>query len=392
MNLAIKPGGMIRTVEVPASKSYANRALILASLRDEDFLLRNMPEATDVTHLMAALSKIGLRLRSQEKGVVVSGSFPACEIEDVSIEVGEGGTTARFLAVLLLRGQKKYQLRLGPRLKERPWQEFIDLTVGLGAHAELKDDVLTLQGPLKDSKPIIVDCTRTTQFLTAFELVFGGERVVQGVNLTSSQSYVSMTKEMMDQFRDKSEYTIPRDWSSASYPLAFSALNGGAHFPGLKLDPLQADAKLAQLLIQHGILKESAEGIEIYPFTGEFSTEMDVSDCLDLVPTLVYFLSHIPGTHTLRGISNLVHKESDRLSESIKLLKRFDRKAQREGESIVLKGESRRLSEMRDIILPDDHRMVMAATLFLRHHGGGSVSPAEAVEKSYPNFFELFPE
>ena len=120
MNLVIRPGGMIDSVQVPSSKSYANRALILASLREEEILLRNMPHATDVTHLISALQQIGLSITQDKKSLRISGSFPECETKDQLISVGEGGTTARFLAVLLLKGKMKYSLKLGNRLKDRP--------------------------------------------------------------------------------------------------------------------------------------------------------------------------------------------------------------------------------------------------------------------------------
>ena len=118
--------------------------------------------------------------------------------------------------------------------------------------------------------------------------------------------------------------------------------------------------------------------------------KFDVSDCLDLVPTLGYFLSHIEGIHRLIGISNLVHKESDRLTEVIKLLSHFNRKAWSEGGVLYIEGKRDIETNCPTLSMPNDHRMVMTAALFLRHHSGGEVGPKEAVLKSYPDFFELF--
>ncbi|MFA5584428.1 MAG: hypothetical protein WDA09_09445, partial [Bacteriovoracaceae bacterium] len=60
------------------------------------------------------------------------------------------------------------------------------------------------------------------------------------------------------------------------------------------------------------------------------------------------------------------------------------------GNTLSIEGENLRYSSAVDLVLPDDHRMVMSASLFMRHNSGGTVSPKEAVNKSYPEFFELF--
>lgn len=390
MNLAIKPGSIRKLVHVPASKSYANRALILAALKPDDVLLQNMPEATDVTHLIAALKQLGLSLVAEGNDLRVSGSFPACESEDMTLSAGEGGTTARFLAALLLKGKRKYQLKLGSRLKERPWQEFLDVAAQLGALVELRSDTLFIQGPIYGSNPISIDCRRTTQFLTAFQLAFGDEREIKSSHLSSSQSYVSMTEEMIRSFKNTSTYSVPLDWSSASYPLVFAALNEGAKFPGLGFDPLQSDAKLYEILKEQKVLQETSAGLKVLPLIQDFSLRLDVSDCLDLVPALAFFLSHIKGSHALEGIANLVHKESDRVSECLKLLSLFGREASGKDGVLMIEGHREKVLQPVDVSLPEDHRMIMTAALFLRYHSGGTLSPAEAVEKSYPNFFELF--
>jgi 5-enolpyruvylshikimate-3-phosphate synthase len=118
--------------------------------------------------------------------------------------------------------------------------------------------------------------------------------------------------------------------------------------------------------------------------------DLDVADCLDLVPALAFFLAHVDGSHLLRHVNNLVHKESDRLYEIIKLLGQFGFKATSEGPNLRIEGSSGQSSAPVDLELPEDHRMVMTGALFMRCHQGGSISPASAVQKSYPDFFKLF--
>ena len=389
-SLSLNKGMMREKVHVPSSKSYANRALILSALLDNVPLLKNLPLATDVTILLKALEKVGLNIEKADGDILITNSFPACEITSAEIEVGEGGTTARFLAALLLLGKMPYQLILGQRLKARPWQEFIELVGSLGGKANLKDNVLSLQGPIQLPVELKIDCSKTTQFASAFDLISVNTKAkVIPLHLSSSQSYWAMTEKMVKAMAGMESYSIPLDWSSASYPLAFGALNQKMDFPGLFPDELQADAKFFQILKQFQAVTLNENGIAVIPLDEHHSLKFDVSDALDLVPTLGYFLAHIEGLHELNGIQNLIHKESDRLGEIIKLLKVFDREAHTDGKSLFIKGDKNRINEKRDLSLPNDHRMVMVGALFLLHHGGGTLAPATAVEKSYPEFFDL---
>lgn len=390
-SLKLNPGPLPALVHVPGSKSYANRALILAALSADSFRLINVPDSTDVTFLIEAFSALNLPVRRDGKDVIVEGSFPRDEQGARTVEIGEGGTTARFFASLLLLGKEPYTLILGQRLKERPWDEFIEFVRNHGGTAELQGERLELQGPLKLPVKVGIDCSRTTQFASGFQLAFAWSGTsVEPLNLASSQSYWKMTEALIQRLRSTASFEIPLDWSSASYPMAFAALNHPISFPGLQHDPFQSDAKFLELLKGLGAVKESSVGIEVHPVKKFKEIELLVHDCLDLVPTLGYFLAHLPGTHRLTGIQNLVHKESDRLTEVIRLLNAFDRKAYTDEETLVIEGSPVRKQERVDLVLPDDHRMVMVGALFLRHHAGGSLGPSEAVAKSYPRFFELF--
>ena len=393
MNLDIKKGVIPSTIELPSSKSYANRALIIAAIKNSKIKIKNLPNALDVVFLIKALKEVGLSVLEDKHEVTFLNSFPECETfnkEIKTIEVGEGGTTARFLACMLLKGSNPYILKLGSRLKERPWVEFISMARSMGAQCELKNDELFIQGPIKSITSLEIDCARTTQFATGMCLAFSPTMVIKPINLESSQSYWEMTLKLIKDISQTDEYIVPIDWSSASYSLAFAALNQETFFPYLEKDKYQADAKFYDLLSRLGFLSQDEAGVRIKPVDVKTDISMDVSDCLDLVPTLVYFLSHIDGTHTLSSVENLVHKESDRLGESIRILKAFHKGYSQGNNKLIIKGDSKIFEKSVDLIMPDDHRMVMSAALFMRHNSGGSVSPREAVNKSYPEFFELF--
>lgn len=390
-SLSVKKGNLLHQVELPSSKSYANRALILGALAGSSPVIKNLPSATDVVILLKCLKSIGLFVMEQDGGIHFKNSFPECETQDHFLEVGEGGTTARFLAVMLLLGKYEYKLKLGERLKERPWNDFLSMASSLGAKAELNDDILTIQGPAVFPSELIIDCSLTTQFATAFQLVsIKNNLKVIPINLHSSQSYWEMTETLVKNFTQNVDYSIPVDWSSATYPMAFAALNHEITFPGLQVDRYQADSKFYDILASLGGIDLTDSGIKVGPIKKMQSLDLDVSDCLDLVPTLAYFLAHVEGEHTIRGYENLIHKESNRLQEVLLLLEKFGRKAFVSGNTLNIIGHTSRLNKSVCLNLPNDHRMVMAGALFLLHHAGGELAPADAVAKSYPGFFSLF--
>lgn len=386
----IKPGLLPSTIHIPSSKSYANRALILAALKSSSVKLTNLSKATDVTFLIEGLKQVGLDIECSHHSIEIKNHFPACEKNDHVVEVGEGGTTARFLACLLATGSKKYTLILGTRLKERPWNEFIDLIHSLGGSAELQEEKLIIQGPIEIPSELEVDCSKTTQFASGFQLVaaFTKNKIIP-LNMTSSESYWQMSHWMIQELAHKNEFSIPLDWSSASYPLAFAALKQEIHFPGLHFDPYQADAFFYKMLNDVGAVTELERGITVHPVQVKKTFLLDVSLCLDLVPTLAFFLSHIEGEHVLSGVDNLIHKESNRLEEVMRLLREVNVQVCYENKKIFILGKSNLQVDLKDFVMPDDHRMVMAASLFLRSHSGGTISPADAVRKSYPSFFSL---
>jgi 3-phosphoshikimate 1-carboxyvinyltransferase len=390
--LKVSPGLLPSVIHIPPSKSYANRALILASISSKNILIKNMPKASDVTFLLSALKKIGLEIQEDKDTVRIQNSFPQCEIPNGSIiEIGEGGTTARFLASMLLLGSQPYTLILGERLKDRPWQEFILLANKLGAQAELQGNKLTLRGPIKFVENVEIDCSETTQFASGLQLALAFTQTkVTPLDLKSSESYWEMTKVIIEELKLKDEFFVPMDWSSASYPMAFGALRQNIFFPGLKHDPFQADAKFFSILNQLGAVQETPEGLRVKPNITQKDFSLDVSDCLDLVPALAFLLAHIDGTHELLGIKNLVHKESNRLEEVMKLLEEFGFKSSSDGFVLHIEGSHSLRGVSADLQLPDDHRMVMTGAMFLRYHQGGSVTPSSAVDKSYPDFFKLF--
>lgn len=384
------------TIKIPTSKSYANRALILATLKQSEMVLKDLPQAQDVKDMLNVLLELGVINSIKFDRLTVKKSFPKDEVQTNEIQelyLGEGGTTIRFLLPLLALGTNKYLIKVNPRFKSRPHQELLDILNQAGVlieYSKKEDELCTLKGPIKlDS--INIDCTKTTQNLSAFLLIKSVfDLKIRFSNLNSSNSYVDMSNNMINDFQNCSEFSIPVDMSSAS---SFIAL--GATFKSLKIsnvlkkDFLQADTAIFNVLDQIGTkYLFTSSYLEITKRQGLRPFQIDISKCLDLAPTLAFIACFCHGKSTLCNISNLKFKESNRINAIISVLDAFGAKYELIDNQLCVIGPSK-LTQIDELTVSVDHRIVMMASLFFKVLGGGTINPASAVNKSFPDFFEL---
>ena len=141
-----------KVVKVPSSKSYANRAIILASLCKESIEIVNLPLSHDVTNLIHCLRIVGLKIVDIDDGIRIENSFPECEKEGseiIEILPGDGGTTTRFLIPFLALGKRKYRVEPEGRMRERPIADLLEGLVELGAIVNQCESWLTIHGPIE---------------------------------------------------------------------------------------------------------------------------------------------------------------------------------------------------------------------------------------------------
>lgn len=393
---SISSGPIKSEIILPRSKSFANRLLILAALSQKETVIEHLPEVDDVKFLLESLKTLGVKHKAHQETHYLLGSFPLClsAQSPIILDVGEGGTTARFLAALVALDHRQYHLQMSGKLAQRPWEELTEALRSLGARVELKESSLLIQGPVSfKDKTLKVSAKRSTQFASALKLAYSNYVEVIPEDLLASISYWKMTEDLVEKFKVSRHFTVPVDWSGASYPMCFAALTGEAFFPGLHYDTHQADSKLFDILNKLGAIKSSCEnGITVTEIKNrKHSLKINVEDCLDLTPSLAFLLAHIEGKHELTGVSNLIHKESDRLSEIRTLLKSFSKKTSydEKSDTLVIEGDLLKLSSPQNIQTAPDHRLVMSASLFLKYHAGGTISHPEAVDKSFHSFFKV---
>ncbi|MFA6236921.1 MAG: hypothetical protein WC635_06295 [Bacteriovorax sp.] len=397
----VLPLSFDKEILLPTSKSHANRALIIGAIRGSGFQVQSLPLSTDVTTLLNCFKTVGLLITHNEDSVIFNNSFPACEAEIkeeiIDLKTGDGGTTNRFLLALLSLGKKTYRFFPSEKMSGRPIDDLLIplRKLKVSVQTDIGGAWITLKGPAQinaDAK-IEIDCSKSTQFASALMLAFSQQsQQFELKNIIASETYLKMTEHVLSETKLKKSYDVPVDFSSLSYPLALALIKGKVLIKNCKtIDPLQADSKFIKLMQDSGAdIQWTDKGLLAISKNNLKPFLVDGSQFPDLVPTLVFMAAHIPGKSTLKNLSVLRHKESDRLEQILKLLKLFSVKysfdeAQSE---IMIEGRTKAYPEA-SVKPARDHRIVMTAYLFLRANSGGSLAEYDCVEKSFPHFFNI---
>ncbi len=394
--IEVSSGDFTKSLKIPTSKSYANRLLILASTFPGETTIEALPKATDVLTLINCLKKIGLEINEVQSSLAILNSFPQCERmgEEILLETGDGGTTNRFLIALLARGKNTYILKPDPVFLNRPIEGFLKELSSYGVFVEKGADFIKIRGPINlDNKELKIDSSISTQFSSALALSLANTEVrVFSKNIKSSKNYLELTNYLIMKFQEGSRsFKVPLDFSSLSYPLSLAALNGSVLIENYQgRDEYQGDSIFLDLLKKSGAnVFENRDHLLVEKSSNLKPLEIDCSGCLDLVPTLSFLFSHIPGITLLKNIKALSYKESDRIFEIQRLLNLFKKECRlTEDFDLEIIG-SQEKSPFVEYEAPKDHRMIMTAYLFMRLNSGGIIKNPKFVDKSFPDFFRL---
>jgi len=385
-----------KEMEVPSSKSYANRLLILAAINKSDITIENIPLSSDVMTMISCLRKIGLLIDVGNSSVTVKGSFPDCEAKTgCSLNTGDGGTTNRFLIPLLGRGVQEYEIIPEGHMRERPMEPLVTSLRELGCRITYQESNswFKVQGPYVENRQSQVDCAHSTQFLTGLALATVDLNITLiPNNLEVSLPYWELTLNLLEKFKNNTlRYINPVDFSSLTYPLALAAVTGSVTVcNALETDVYQADSKFIE------ILKEMSADIS---FNDKGLTckkkelcaiEFDGSQCPDAIPTLLYVCSFAKGRSRIYNLEVLTHKECDRYTEMIKIMKEFGVSIEFDNKKfeILIDGQTAQYKSV-ELYPEKDHRMVMVGYLYMRTLDGGLLHHSEHVAKSFANFFEV---
>jgi 3-phosphoshikimate 1-carboxyvinyltransferase len=399
----------------PGSKSYTNRALILAALADGKSTLTGALYSDDTLYMAKALEALGFAVGFDEAGKTfeVTGDSGRVPSTGASVFVGNSGTTARFLTPLMALGRGTYELDGNAAMRKRPIQPLLDAMKSLGANAtSLSND---------GCPPIRVHANGlpggvarmpggvSSQYFSALLMV--GPCSERGVTLEVegdlvSKPYIEVTAQAMAAFGATFEreafrrfivprgsyrattYAVEPDASAASYFFAAAAVSGGTVVvPGLGSDSLQGDLGFVRLLERMGCrVRQTATETEVSGPSQLRGIEVDMANLSDTAQTLAAIAPFADGPTRVTGIGFIRKKETDRVGAVVTELRRLGIRAEEESDGFVVYPGIPQPAEVKTY---DDHRMAMSFAITGLKAPGIRIADPHCVSKTFPDYFAV---
>ncbi|MBA4166504.1 MAG: 3-phosphoshikimate 1-carboxyvinyltransferase [Chitinophagaceae bacterium] len=432
MKISIQPSAVTGTVSAPSSKSSMQRACAAALLSRGITTILNPGVSNDDVAALDVIVKLGAKIirHSKEEIVIESnGIDPA----DTEINCGESGLGIRMFTPLAALSDRELVINGTGSLLNRPMHFFDEIFPKLDIRIKSNNGRLpiTVKGPLRPVD-IEIDGSLSSQFLTGLLMAYAAA-AASGVSITvknlKSRPYIDLTLDVMKHFgisvqNDNYEkftfvspelplpsggglspedflvpsaifekafvpatYTVEGDWSGGAFLLVAGAIAGKITVKGLTILSAQADREIMKALNDSGAQIDISENeITVAPAVLK-AFSFDATDCPDLFPPLVALAAYCNGITVIGGVSRLAHKESNR---GLTLQEEFAKMGVKiELEDDLMKVHGGKALKGAVVHSRHDHRIAMACAIAaLGAEGETAIEEAEAVNKSFPDFYE----
>lgn len=388
------------------------RACAAALAAKSTSIIKNPGHSNDDKAAIDIIEKLGAKVEwvNDELQVVSAGVVPVTN----EISCGESGLSIRMFTPLVALSGKEIIINGSGSLASRPMDFFDEILPMLNVKVKSKNGKLPLeiQGPLVP-RNITIDGSLSSQFLTGLLMAYaaaGAKEVAIKVNNLKSRPYIDLTLDVMTQFGLKvpqnrnydefyfdartpdsrlktPDYTVEGDWSGAAFLLVAGAIAGNITVTGLDVFSTQADKAVLQALMDCGAgISITPEKIELRPLPLK-AFHFNATDCPDLFPPLVALAAYCEGTTVIEGVTRLTHKESNR---ALTLQEEFGKMGidiTLQDDLMLIKGTG--IVKAVTVHSHHDHRIAMAcAVAGLKAEGTIIIEEADAIDKSYPDFYE----
>lgn len=408
-------------INIPSSKSYLNRALILSSIQKNKVILSNVFEiCNDVKDMISCLKKIGLKIEINDKidgskDVIIYGNDGKfTKPKDGILNCGIGGTTTRFLLGLSSLFDFDVIITAEKKMLERPVGEVIDFLKQIGKKVEFleKENCLPIKltGKTKNIDKIKLDCSKSSQFLSSVLLVANELNIKQiDVKNLVSKSYINITLNVLKKFninftktkqdnliiyKNKTskkinnlnkiqKIAIEKDCSSASYFLALQEIfNIKKNIIKIDKNSSQGDANFIKIIkkIRDFKHKKNKQTLIL-----NMENMPDVSMTAMIICSLCDFKTKIKGLQTLPNKEcdrlKAMHDEFEKIGVKTEISKKLD--------AITIYGNSKlKLKNIIEIETYNDHRIAMCFAILGAKIGNIDIKNLDVVSKSFVNFWD----
>lgn len=405
MDIKIIPSALCGEVSIPPSKSAAHRALICAALAEGESRVEPYCTSKDIKATVSCLKALGMRTQEDQKGYTAGRNET---LKGGVLNFNESGSTARFLLpVAAALGADITAVGQG-RLPERPMEVLTSLLREHGVKVSSDNLPITLKGKMTAGE-FRLPGNISSQYISGLMLaapLLDRDVYIEPTTALESVGYIDMTIDAMKKQGVTVEETnkgwkiakgegykavntlIEGDWSQAAFFMSAAAIGGDIRISGLDFTSRQGDMAALDVFAAFGaditindnvlhIKKGTLRGIEV-----------NASDIPDMVPAIAATAAFAQGKTVIHSAERLRIKESDRIKTTLAALTAMGIKTEERPDGMVIYGGQPKGSIIDGA---NDHRIVMAFSVAAAYaQGESSVLGAEAINKSYPEFYRDF--
>lgn len=399
------PKGSIQAI---ASKSQAHRHLICSALSGSSNSILIKETSLDIEATVSCLNSLGASIIKTQTGFDVT---PITLVNKYAIlDCNESGSTFRFMLPITCALHADAIFIMKPGLAKRPITQLYKQLENKGCNMSSEGSVpFITKGQLQPGEfrlPGDISSQYITGLLMALPLLKEQSSILLDSKLESS-GYVDITIDVLHKYgikinRIENGYAIPgkqkyispkqveieKDWSNAAFFLCAGALTTyGITVEGLDVDCYQKDKSILEILKRMGAIVEDSSKQITVKRNILIATDIDASEIPDLVPILSLVASVSEGTTKIFNAKRLRIKESDRLQSTCDMLKALGADIEVEDDSLIINGKNMLSGGTIDSC--NDHRIAMTAAISsIVCENPVTIKDAQAVNKSYPSFFE----
>ncbi len=404
-------------VLLPGSKSYTNRALIIAAMAEGESLLRQALFSDDTDYMADALRTLGIAVEQDAPAATfrVQGANGRIPVANAELFCGNAGTAARFLTAFVALGNGTYVVDGVERMRQRPIQPLLESLQQLGVNAYARNN--------DGCPPVVVETKGFTggkahmrgdissQYFSA--LLMASPLSQSGVDLEVegdlvSKPYLDMTASTMAAFGATvtndgykrfrvpggqhyagRTYDIEPDASGASYFFAAAAVTGGrVRVLHLGKGSAQGDLTFVRLLERMGCtVTQTDDYTEVVGTSQLHGIDADMGDISDTAQTLAALAPFADGPVTIRNIAHVRGKETDRVAATANELRRLGLRVEERPDGLTAYPGDTSPTQIETY---DDHRMAMSFAVTGLKIPGIRIKDPSCVSKTFPDFWERF--
>ncbi len=404
MRQLVYPSLINGRLRAPASKSVAQRAIAIASLTNGVSVVEYPGTCDDVVSAIRVCKELGARIREENQSLIIEGGIKA---PGQPLSCGESGLGIRMFSGVAATLSDEVVLTGTGSLLERPMHMIQSTLKAVGVYCNTNDGKLplTVQGPVKGGQATI-DGSQSSQALTGLLIAgpFADSDMVLEVRNLKSREYIDTTISVMESFGVQvknhhyecfivpvgqvytpATFRVEGDWSGAAFLLVAGAIAGQVTVSNLSKGSTQPDRNILEALKAAGAyVKQDDQTVE----TAKRSLkgfEFDATHCPDLFPPLAALAANCEGTSTIHGVGRLRSKESDRAATIMDVFGKMGILVSIQNDTMTITGGPLKRASIQS---HGDHRIAMAGTIAaLNADGPVLIEEAEAINKSYPEFF-----